>query len=296
MKRVAIFGRDVREDVAAGLEGIRDELRALGVEVTVYAPLRERLRGEGWNGESFASAGELAGTDMLFSVGGDGTFLDAVLLARDSGVPVLGLNGGRLGFLAGASREDFAGLAGRLARGEYAVERRALARLAVEGEDFGGFAYALNEVSVLKTADSSLLEIYAHVDGEYLTRYWADGLLVATPTGSTAYSLSCGGPIVAPSCDNLILTPVCPHNLTMRPLVLPGDVEVRLRVRSRTGEFVLGVDSRMERVTDEREVRVSSAGFKINVVKLEGHSFFSTLRGKLMWGEDARNGRWTDVE
>lgn len=101
---------------------------------------------------------------------------------------------------------------------------------------------------------------------------------------------------MAPSCDNLILTPVCPHNLTMRPLVLPGDVEVRLRVRSRTGEFVLGVDSRMERVTDEREVRVSSAGFKINVVKLEGHSFFSTLRGKLMWGEDARNGRWTDVE
>lgn len=291
MKRVAIYGREIREDVAPLLGRMVGELRASGVEVTVYAPLRERLRGKEWDGGSFASAGELAGADMLFSVGGDGTFLDAVLLARDSGVPVLGLNGGRLGFLAGASREDFAGLAGRLARGEYAVERRALARLAVEGEEFGGFAYALNEVSVLKTADSSLLEIYAHVGGEYLTRYWADGLLVATPTGSTAYSLSCGGPIVAPSCDNLILTPVCPHNLTMRPLVLPGDVEVRLRVRSRTGEFVLGVDSRMERARDDREVVVSSAGFKINVVKLEGHSFFSTLRGKLMWGEDARNGQ-----
>ena len=154
---------------------------------------------------------------------------------------------------------------------------------------FAEFNYALNEISVLKTERSSLLKVHAYIGEEYLTTYWADGLIVATPTGSTAYSLSCGGPIVAFGCDNLIITPVSPHNLNMRPLILPGNVQIRLKVESRSGDFMLSADSRMQRMSDNHELFISSGDFKMNVVKMPDHSYYDTLRNKLNWGEDKRN-------
>ena len=265
------------------------------MEVRCYEPFLAGLGGGGWQGGGdgvFTAGGDLREVaDVLFCIGGDGTFLDSVPLVRDSGVPVLGINGGRLGFLATTAGDELEGVVAAVCEGRFEVECRALVRLLVDGRPLGNFSYAMNEVSVLKTEDSSLLTIHAYIEGEYLTRYWADGLLVATPTGSTAYSLSCGGPIVVPACDNLILTPVSPHNLTMRPLVLPGGSGVQLKVETRSWEFVLGMDSTMQKLTDNRELFVSSGDFKMNVVKLPGHSFYGTLREKLMWGEDARNGR-----
>jgi len=170
------------------------------------------------------------------------------------------------------------------------VEQRDMLQLEVEGQRIADFDYALNEVGVLKAATSSLLKIHAYIGENYLTTYWADGLVVATPTGSTAYSLSGGGPIVSPECRNIILTPICPHNLTIRPLVVPNTAEVRLKVEGRSGEYVLCMDSRIRKMTDGQELKICTGSQKINVVKLPRHNYYDTLRNKLMWGEDRRNG------
>ena len=163
-------------------------------------------------------------------------------------------------------------------------------RLQVDGGSVSGFDYALNEIGILKAETSSLLNIHAYIGNVYLTTYWADGLVVATPTGSTAYSLSGGGPIVSPDCRNLILTPICPHNLSMRPLVVPDDAEITLQVESRSGDFVLSLDSRIRRMEDSHRLRIRTGGHRAAVVMLEGHNYYETLRNKLMWGEDRRNG------
>jgi len=228
--------------------------------------------------------------ELLLSVGGDGTFLDSVIYVKDSGVPVLGVNSGHLGFLANVPVEEIEDAVDFIAAGKYEVEQRDMLQLEVEGQRIADFDYALNEVGVLKAATSSLLKIHAYIGENYLTTYWADGLVVATPTGSTAYSLSGGGPIVSPECRNIILTPICPHNLTIRPLVVPNTAEVRLKVEGRSGEYVLCMDSRIRKMTDGQELKICTGSQKINVVKLPRHNYYDTLRNKLMWGEDRRNG------
>lgn len=295
MERVAIYGREVREDAAVALSFLADALKKEGVETWLYEPLYTQMAY--YNGNvlenikgSFHLKEQLEGMDMLFSAGGDGTFLDAVSFVGRSQVPILGVNLGRLGFLADASCGELAGVADVLTKGQYDVEPRAVAQVEVEGIWAKELGYALNEVGVQKTEDSSLLTIRVWVNDDFLATYWADGLLVATPTGSTAYSMSCGGPIVWPTCDTLLLTPVCPHNLTMRPLVVPGNAVVRLEVESRTGEYVLTADSRSERMKTGCRVEAMLAEFKLNVVKLPWHRFCRVLREKLMWGEDVRNG------
>lgn len=230
--------------------------------------------------------------DMLLSIGGDGTFLDSVVYVKDNGVPVLGVNSGRLGFLANVRADEIIEAVNCIADRHYIIEQRDMLQLLVDDQPVTGFDYALNEVGILKTATSSLLNIYAYIGEEYLTTYWADGLIVATPTGSTAYSLSGGGPIVSPHCRNIILTPVCPHNLSMRPLVLPKDVEIVLKLESRSGDFVLSMDSRMRKMNHQHCLRIRTNEKKVNVVNLYGHSYFATLRNKLMWGEDRRNGSY----
>ena len=168
--------------------------------------------------------------------------------------------------------------------------------LLVDGKPYGGLNYALNEISILKTETSSLLKVHAYIGEFYLTTYWADGLIIATPTGSTAYSLSGGGPIVSPDCRNIILTPICPHNLSMRPLIVPNDVVIRLKVEGRSGDFMLGLDSRMQKMNDDCELTVTAGNFKINVVRLQNHNYYKTLRNKLMWGEDKRNAGQFSIE
>jgi NAD+ kinase len=227
---------------------------------------------------------------MLLSIGGDGTFLDSAVYVKDEGVPVLGVNMGRLGFLATAGVDEIEKTVSQVIAGGFSIQERDMLTLQVNGNILPGFDYALNEIAVLKASTSSLLNIHAYIKDVYLTTYWADGLVVATPTGSTAYSMSGGGPIVCPECQNIILTPICPHNLTIRPLVVPNDTEIVLQVESRTRDFVLGMDSRMRKMDDIHQLTISPSVNKMKVVNLDGHNYYETLRNKLMWGEDRRNG------
>ncbi len=291
---IAIFGRSINEDFLPYLKGLIDQLRASGgIVIGEEGFMRFLEENYGYSGV-FAAAFNRSNLmeqnpELLLSIGGDGTFLDAAVYVKDSGIPILGVNTGRLGFLANVSVSEISQAVEAICAGNYSVEKRETLSLEVDGKILPGFDFALNEVSVLKTETSSLLKIHAYIGDVYLTTYWADGLIVATPTGSTAYSLSGGGPIVSPDCNNIILTPVCPHNLSMRPLLVPGDAVIRLVVEGRAGEFVLSMDSRVKRMEDNRELKVCSGDSAIHVVKLESHNYYETLRNKLMWGEDKRN-------
>lgn len=292
---VAIFGRSIHEDFLPYLKGLVNELKARGGVVIgeegFMRFLEEKYNYSGAFDARFNRNNLLVNKPELFlSIGGDGTFLDSAVYVKDSGIPILGVNTGRLGFLANVSVSEISQAVEAICSGNYSVEKREILCLEVDGKILPGFDFALNEVSVLKTETSSLLKIHAYIGEVYLTTYWADGLIVATPTGSTAYSLSGGGPIVSPDCNNIILTPVCPHNLSMRPLVVPGSAVIRLVVEGRAGEFVLSMDSRVKRMEDNRELRVCAGNSVINVVKLAPHNYYETLRNKLMWGEDKRNG------
>ena len=292
---VAIFGRSINEDFLPYLKGLVNELKARGGVVIgeegFMRFLEEKYNYSGAFDAGFNRNNLLVNRpELLLSIGGDGTFLDSAVYVKDSGIPILGVNTGRLGFLANVSVSEISQAVEAICSGNYSVEKREILCLEVDGKILPGFDFALNEVSVLKTETSSLLKIHAYIGEVYLTTYWADGLIVATPTGSTAYSLSGGGPIVSPDCNNIILTPVCPHNLSMRPLVVPGSAVIRLVVEGRAGEFVLSMDSRVKRMEDNRELRVCAGNSVINVEKLAPHNYYETLRNKLMWGEDKRNG------
>lgn len=230
-----------------------------------------------------------AEVELLFSIGGDGTFLDSVVYVKDNEIPVLGINSGHLGFLANVPESAIEEAVSNISLGEFCIERRAMLHLCVGEEVIPGFDYALNEVGVLKSVDSTLLRIYAHIGDNFLTTYWADGLIIATPTGSTAYSMSGGGPILTPDCQNIILTPICAHNLNVRPLIVPNHEEIVLNVESRTNKFMLTMDSRMKQISDDYSLTIRTHTTKLNVLKLPSNNFYDTLREKLMWGEDRRN-------
>lgn len=291
---VAIFGKSISEDFFPLLCRLVGRFTERGVKVVCersFASFLEQHYDFRCSTCVFFEKNDLVaqGVNVLLSVGGDGTFLDSVVYIKNSGIPILGINGGRLGFLANISANEIDDAVDCICQGNYETEQRDLLHLQVDGKPFSNFDYALNEVSVLKTENSSLLKVHAYVDGVYLTTYWADGLIVATPTGSTAYSLSVGGPIVSPVCRNIILTPVCPHNLSMRPLLLPDNVTLTLKVEGRTGDFMLGLDARMQKVKDSCVLTINAGDFKINTVMLLNHNYYETLRNKLMWGEDRRN-------
>lgn len=292
---IAIFGRSINEDFLPYLKGLIGRLKERGGIVAGEEGFMRFLdKKYGYSGvfDAGFNRNNLAALNpkLFLSIGGDGTFLDSAVYVKGSEIPVLGVNTGRLGFLANVSVSEISQAVEAICSGNYSVEKREILHLEVDGEILPGFDFALNEVSVLKTETSSLLKIHAYIGEVYLTTYWADGLIVASPTGSTAYSLSGGGPIVSPDCRNIILTPVCPHNLSMRPLVVPGNAVIRLVVEGRSGEFVLSMDSRVKRMEDNRELRVCSGNSAIHVVNLESHNYYETLRNKLMWGEDKRNG------
>lgn len=227
--------------------------------------------------------------DMLISIGGDGTFLDASMLVIGSDIPILGINSGRLGFLAAVGSEEIECFLEDIVERRYQIKERTLLELTNPKECLPGGLYALNELGVFKADTTSMVKVKAYIGGDLVTTYWADGLLVATPTGSTAYALSAGGPIVAPDCANLLLVPVSPHNLTMRPIVIPDKQEVILEVDSRSAYFMLSLDARCEKVLSGTKIVVRKADFNIKVVSLNEMNFYKTLRNKLMWGIDKRN-------
>ncbi len=227
--------------------------------------------------------------DAFISVGGDGTFLDAITFVGDSGTPILGINMGRLGFLSSVSHLDAEKAIDSLINNKYISEKRALLTLHTDNNLFGEFNYALNEITIQKKDHLSMIVIHVYIDGLFLNSYWSDGLLISTPTGSTAYALSVGGPIVVPGSENFIISPIAPHNLTVRPIVIPNNSTIKLKVQGRSSSFLVGLDSRFETIDSSIELLVKRSDFNINLIQIGNRSFFDTIRDKLNWGLDIRN-------
>lgn len=227
--------------------------------------------------------------DFLISIGGDGTFLDSTLLVRDLNIPILGINTGRLGFLSNTSTAEIEEAIECLSSGNFKIDQRSLLRLDSESNLFKNQNHALNEVSILKRDTSSMISIEVMIDGEILNTYWADGLIIATATGSTAYSLSCGGPILMPGGGNFVITPIAPHNLNVRPMVIDDDVVLKIKVDGRANKSLVALDSRSEELLNLEEISIQKADYQIGLVQIEKHNFINSLKAKLNWGLDRRN-------
>ncbi len=229
--------------------------------------------------------------DLFFSVGGDGTFLRSVSFVRDLNIPIIGINTGRLGFLATIKTEKLSDSINLIINKQYIIKERTLISVTTKNKntDLKELNFALNEITVFRKNTASMIAITAILDDEYLTTYFADGLIIATPTGSTGYSLSCGGPVISPSSKNLVITPIAPHSLIARPLVIPDETKIVLKVDSREHEALLSLDSRQTTVSNDDEIYIEKCNFTIKMVQLNDQSFIKTLREKLFWGEDKRN-------
>lgn len=227
--------------------------------------------------------------DFVITLGGDGTILDAVTVVRDFNVPILGINLGRLGFLAGINKNRIEEAIVSLRKGVYTIDTRKLLSLESNFPLFGDLNFALNDCTILKRDNSSMITIHTFVNGAYLNSYWADGIIIATPTGSTGYSLSCGGPIIFPNSSNFVITPVAPHNLNVRPIVIPDNAVVSFEIEGRAENFLCTLDSRFEVITAEHQLAVRRCDFTIRLVQVQEESFLYTLRDKLAWGRDTRN-------
>ena len=273
------------------LQRLFDALYESGTDICLYAPFSELIRDEImlYGKISTFTDDTLPAVDYVFSVGGDGTLLHAVGIVKDSGIPILGINTGRLGYLTSASVNEIRDVIGALRAGDISIEHRTLLRLDTKGNCFGGFNRALNDFTIHKKDSSSMITVHAKVNGVFLNSYWGDGLIISTPTGSTAYSLSCGGPIVAPECDVFIITPIAPHNLNVRPLVIPSDSIITLAAETRNQNYLVSLDSRSASIDCPAEFVIQRESFRVNTVRLSAQTFPATIRGKLLWGSDIRN-------
>lgn len=273
--RIAIYGKTIAPENEDYLHQLTDVLAQNHVEVLDCFNRREPLDSQ---------------VDLLLSIGGDGTMLDAVPLVGASGIPMLGINMGRLGFISSVAKEEIHQAIRQIMEGRYTTESRTLLELvAPQGVFNGSVNYALNEINIIRNPEHSLLSVKVFVNDLFLNTYWGDGILMATPTGSTAYSLSAGGPILTPDSHSFVITPIAAHNLTVRPIVIPDDSTVRIQVEGRERQFVFSMDSRVCALDTSVELMVRKADFCINTVRLEGTDFFSTIRNKLSWGKDNRN-------
>ena len=293
MKNIAIYGKSITENNLKFLEALivtlKDELNPqlfIHQSLEEHYSLIERFNINFFNGQDLL----VNRIDLLISFGGDGTLLDTVTMIKDSNIPVLGINAGRLGFLANITQEDIVLAVKALKNKDYKLDQRSL--LQVKSKTLSEIKtsnFALNEITIHKKDSSSMLKIDAFLDNEFLNSYWADGLIISTPTGSTAYSLSCGGPIISPGSNNFVITPVSPHNLNLRPMVVGDKVVIRLRAESRESQFLLTMDSRSVSIENNEEIFISKADFSIKLIELPDHNFFKTIRNKLFWGKDSRN-------
>ncbi len=240
-------------------------------------------------GSIYVPGSSFSDYDFVISIGGDGTLLETITHVGRSEKPILGVNTGRLGFLATVNRDMVVDALTKIDKGEYTLDSRKLLNINSEGDLFSGLNFCLNEVTVLKQDTASMITVHAYINSEFLNSYWADGLIISTPTGSTGYSLSCGGPVVMPHSNNLILTPVSPHNLNVRPLVVSDACIITLEVESRSNYFMVSLDSRSSIVPSGTKLKVTREDFTAKLISMDGYSFVNTLRTKLNWGLDARN-------
>ncbi len=291
--RVAVFGKSLNPELSGVFREMLDILQDRRCRIIIHDTFAKHLvseTGYSLNFDTFSCHSHLEEKcDVLLSIGGDGTLLDTLSLIRNSGIPILGVNLGRLGFLSSVSKSEIKHAIDCLLAGNYELDQRSLLRLETPNNPFGELNYALNEISMHYHGTPSLISIKVSVNDLYLNSYWADGLIVSTPTGSTAYSLSCNGPIVYPDTKTLLITPISSHNLTVRPIIIPDNSVIRISVSSRNGKFVAGLDSRFEVFNSETVLNVKKEDFMINLIKLPGKTFFSTIREKLKWGLDVRS-------
>ena len=291
--KVAIFGKAYAPENRDYIQLLIDKLESHHVSVVFYEPFYQRLKNDIdiQSAISFFNSNEglKDKADFLFSIGGDGTLLDTITFVQDSGIPILGINLGRMGFLSSVSKDQISVAIDQFVQEQYKIDHRVLIRLVTNDNLFGELNYALNECTVYKKDPFSMLQIQAIINGELLNSYWADGLIIATPTGSTAYSLSNGGPIILPRSQNFVITPIATHNLTVRPIVIPDSSEIKIKVTGRIKEFFVSLDSRSKAIDASVELTLVKEEFKINLIQLETESYFNTIREKLLWGIDLRN-------
>lgn len=291
--RVGIYGRSFKDSFIPNIQELFDTIEGFGWDVMIYQPffsfLSPRLQIEKFNrifNKNIDIKDEL---DLLICIGGDGTFLETINVIRDSEIPVLGVNTGRLGFLASTFKEDIVEVLNSIREGKYRLQTRSMLTLITDEKLFGEDNFALNELTVHKKDSSSMITIHTYIDDLYLNSYWADGLIIATPTGSTAYSLSCGGPIIVPGAKDYVITPIAPHNLNVRPIIVPDDRTIRLKIEGRGREYLCSLDSRSVTIDSAIELTIKKANFQLNVIQTENQNFLNTIRNKMMWGLDRRN-------
>ncbi len=292
--KVAVFGTSVSESFIPVLNDFFGFLEKNKIEVQLFRPFKDFLLQEMnlpvYYSSLFNSPSDFdVSNKFIFSVGGDGTFLHSVVNIQNFDIPVVGVNSGRLGFLADISQDQVYSALTDIFNNRYSVIERALLKVEFMGMENIDFSFALNELAVLKTDSSSMINISAWCDNQLLNNYWADGLIIATPTGSTAYSLSVGGPILTPDSENFVITPLAPHNLTIRPIVVPDNYELKLKVEGRGNTYLASLDYRSVAVDFDTILKIRKANVTLKTLQLPDQNFFNTLRNKLMWGFDKRN-------
>jgi NAD+ kinase len=290
--KIAVYARSTKDNHSAYIEQIYNIVKDEKVDLIIHEPYYNFLK-QNYNFtipiSTFSTSEELISqADYLICLGGDGTMLETVALVKNSGIPVLGVNTGRLGFLASVNKDDLAKALQQLLKEKFTLDKRELIEITGCSQCFGDVNYALNEFTIHKKDSSAMINIDTYIDDVFLNSYFADGLIVATPTGSTAYSLSCGGPIMMPDSDNFIITPIAPHNLTVRPIVVSNNKKISFKVSGRSDSFNIALDSRSAQIPSNSEIIIKKADFRINLINLEGQHFFTTLRNKMMWGLDRR--------
>jgi len=293
--KIAIFGKFYRKNLESSIVTL---LRDLGNKQTeiyfddqFYTSIKAQ-KNSNFKAFNFKTFKRLDNSyDLLISIGGDGTMLRAITYVRDFNIPIVGINTGRLGFLATIQKDNIQNAIEDILKGNYRISERSLLTIKTEPENESllDFNVALNEIAVSRKNTTSMITVETYLNNEYLTSYWADGLIISTPTGSTGYSLSCGGPVIMPDADSFTLTPIAPHNLNARPLVIPDSTEIKLKVSGREDSYLVSLDSRITTLDNNATITIKKADFKIKMIELEGESFIHTLRKKLLWGEDKRN-------
>jgi len=290
--KIGIHGKEFNKETTQVILQIFEVLTMHNVEIFVSQRFDHFLKSAAFKKyprSVYETPCDLSFLHALISIGGDGTLLESVTHVRHAGVPILGINTGRLGFLATINKNDVEDALTKVLNGAFTLDQRALLQVDTDEKVFGDLNIALNDFTVLKKDNASMITIHTYIDGEFLNSYWADGIIVATPTGSTGYSLSCGGPLIFPRSGNFVITPVSPHNLTVRPIIVSDQSKISFEVEGRSKKFLVSLDSRFAAIGAHTRITVSKAGFKVNLIQLEGQHYFKTLRQKLNWGLDIRN-------
>ncbi len=290
---VALYSRKVSKNNLPYVVELLNHFKKMGwkpvLEKDFKAQLVKKIGLDTATAEFSSFSDFTSGIDLVVSLGGDGTFIQSVNYVRNSDVPIVGINTGRLGFLANISKDSMTEAFEKLQNKQFEYQKRSLLRVETASNHFGDANIALNEVTVSRKDSSAMLTVHATLDNEYMNSYWADGLIISTPTGSTAYNLACGGPIIDPQCQLHVVTPIAPHNLNVRPIVVPDSTVIKLSVEGRSRNYLLSLDGNSVNIKQREEVLIRKADFMINVIRLEGHNFLDTIRNKMLWGIDRRN-------